>query len=137
MDAVPLRWVERSKPLAAVAVAASGACARALAKRILAGPFPSTLQGVAGVDVLVFQGELAALPWVDGVVYLGQPTGTSLLLPTTHGPDIPEALLVKALARLGVEGPAAILLHPTRIIPMTSSRAVDAGMLGMWLERAP
>ena len=69
------------------AVVASGAVAKALGRRLveLDDAALRPLAAVAGNDLIVVLGEAAALPWADGVVYLGRDeSAPDLLLLRPH-----------------------------------------------------
>jgi hypothetical protein len=125
--------------LPALAVAGVGPVALALARRVLAEQEVALARwsGVAGPGVLVLLGEAAALPWVDGVVYLGRDAeAPSLLLPCTLAPDVAPALLDRALvtrARAGT--PLAVLPRSGHLVPVGAARPVSRETLGAWLAR--
>jgi hypothetical protein len=128
-------WAPRDEPLAPRAVAAAGPAARTLARRLLAEPDEAlgALRGVAGEDVLVLLGEAEALPWADGVLYLGRdPRAPGLLLPTALAPDVPPDLLERALT---ARHPAPLAVLPPRIVPVGAARPVARARLAAWLDR--
>jgi hypothetical protein len=136
---LPLRWHVREPPLEAVAAAATGPTARALVRRLLAlAPERlASLRGVAGRDVVLVVGEESALPWVDGVQYLGRDPGApALLLPTTLRPAVPLALVERAvmLRRKTAPAPAALLLDPPLLVTLDDARTVDRPALEQWLR---
>jgi hypothetical protein len=135
---IPLGWTPRHPPLSARAVVASGAAARALGRRVaeLHDDAMRTLTAVAGDDVLVVLGDSSALPWIDGVTYLGRDEAApDLLLPTAVAPTIPVAVLETAVRRLVLwAAPVAVLPAPARLIPCGAARAIDRGRLAAWLE---
>jgi hypothetical protein len=143
-DRIRVAWTPRDAPLAARAVAAFGAPARALAGRLAAlddaalGALAAVAGGAAR-DVLVVLGEAAALPWVDGVVYLGRDDAApELLLPTALAPSVPPGVLAVAIrairAAVSVPGPIAVLAAPPRLVPCGVARAIDRGRLAAWRE---
>src|SRR5580658_513361 len=92
----------RAKILDPVAVAGVGRPARALANRLLhlTDAQLRELRGAAGEDLLVVLGETSALPWADGVAYLGRdPDAPRLLVPTMVRPDISSRSCASATAR--------------------------------------
>ena len=97
-----VRWRARSEPLQAVAVAAIGRSAAALA-RTLALRDVAHLDGLShtwGNSHLLIVGSAASLPWADGVIYLGaEPTTPRLLIPTCQEPDLPLPLFERTLRR--------------------------------------
>lgn len=128
----------RPEPLAPRGVIASGDVALALARRALA----RGLEGLRGVAspagaprLLVLLGE--ALPWADGVTYLGcEPEAPRVHLPTTHrfvspsGTPLGAALIEGALAHGPVPGPWAIA--PGVLVGLEAARAIDRDRLEAW-----
>lgn len=144
---LPVAWGPRRVPLEPVGVAVRGEAARALARRLVAridrGPEDSLekLSGVAGPDLLILLGDPAALPWVEGAVYLGRDPGApSLLLPTTREPSVPVDLLERALAgraaRFQAAPPLAVLLDPPLLASTLEARPLVRERLRAWLEPA-
>ena len=126
-------WIEREPPLAPVGMLAEGAVARALADRLLALTSPSlaALSGVVTDDRIFVVGS--ELPWVDGATYFGRPQlGGALLLPTTRGPNVPDALFVRALARQGVPRRAAVWGEPLHAMSLEALDAIDRAALDAW-----
>lgn len=126
-------WRERAEPLAAGGALATGAAARRLAERVLArlgepgrpvdGDGPA---GVAGDGLLVLLGP--DLPWVDGVTWIAQePTARGLWLPTRVEPDVPAALLLRAVG-------APALVAPGLRVSLGAARRVDRAVLEAWLR---
>lgn len=145
-DRIRVAWTPRDAPLVARAVAAVGAAARSLADRLaalddaalgalaaVAGRGPA---GDPGREVVVVLGEPAALPWVDGVVYLGRDDDApDLLLPTALAPSVPPGVLALAVrAAVSRPGPVAVLAAPPRLVPCGVARAIDRGRLAAWRE---
>lgn len=132
MNPVPaplrLAWRERAQPLAPVAVAALGPVAVALLRRLRRVPAEElgAFEGAAAAGALVVLGG-GALPWVDGVVYLGRDPGApSLLLPTAQGPTVPLGLLEQAIRRrVGGSWRVAVLLEPPRLAALGAPRSLD------------
>lgn len=126
-------------PLSALAVAAVGPVALALARRVLAaGEVARDLwRGVAGPGVLVLLGDTESLPWVEGVVYLGRdPAAPALLLPCTLAPEVAPALLERALvARAAGATPLAVLPRSAHLVPVGAARPVSRESLEAWLAR--
>jgi hypothetical protein len=141
-DRIRVTWTPRDAPLVARAVAAVGAPARSLAERLAAfddaalGALAAVAGEAAGDDLLVVLGEAAALPWVDGVVYLGRDDAApELLLPTALAPSVPPGVLAVAIrAALSVPGLIAVLAAPPRLVPCGVARAIDRGRLAAWRE---
>ena len=134
---IPVRWTPRDAPLPARAVVASGAAARALGRRVaeLDDDALRTLAAVAGEGVLAILGDPSALPWIDGVTYLGRDEAApDLLLPTAVAPTIPAAVLEAAIRKLVPRAtPVAVLPAPARLIPCGAARAIDRERLAAWL----
>lgn len=134
---IPVRWTPRSAPLAARAVVASGAAARVLGQRLVAlgDDVLRVLAAVAGDDVLVVLGDEPALPWIDGVTYLGHDEGApELLLPTALAPSVPAAVLEAAIRRVVPRSsPIAVLASPARLINCEAARAIDRDRLRAWI----
>lgn len=133
-----LAWVARAEPLAPRAVAGRGPIARALARRLLAldDERLGALRGVAGKDLLVAIGEPDALPWIDGVVYLGvDPAVPSLLLPTALTPTFPTLLYERALLASEIgPPPIAVLPEPPLVAPIGAARPIARAELEAWLR---
>jgi len=143
--AIALAWTARATPLTPRAVVATGAAARALGRRLaaLTDAALAPLAAVAGADALVVVGDPAALPWVDGVVYLGRDgAAPELLLPTTLAPTVAAPVVARAVAAwLGRRGaqvawPVALVPAPLAIIPCGAARAIERARLAAWLEAA-
>jgi hypothetical protein len=138
--ALPVRWRARATPLEPVAVAARGPVAAALARRLLARDDDALgrLRGVAGPGLLILLGPHDQLPWIDGVCYLGRAADApSLFLPTAIEPDVPEALLERALvARFARLVPLAVLTDPPMVAPVGQARPIARPLLSAWIEEA-
>lgn len=141
MSGLEVRFAPREPPLAPCAVVATGEAARALVARLRVRSDLRGLRGVAGEDAVVLLGEAEALPWVEGVRYLGRdPQAPGLLLPTTLAPELPPAVLLRALARLvgPPELPVAVLAGqpgPLRLVPLGGAMPLDAAALEAWEAR--
>ena len=137
--AIRINWTAREAALAPLAVAAQAEVSLLLAKRLLAFDDESLmkLKGVAGEQLLIIFGDEGSLPWVDGVTYLGRDeSAPSLLLPTTHQPDVPVALFERALLkRWQGAAPLAVLLSPPVVAPVSASRAIARAPLTAWLAK--
>jgi hypothetical protein len=126
-------------PLAPTCVWAEGPSAQALAARLLARSDEAlrTLRGAAAPGLLAVLGEAEALPWVDGVNYLGRdPEAPALLLPTLRAPDVHPALLERALLARASAGaaPLGVLLAPERLLPLGRARPLSRVALLAWAE---
>ena len=142
-EAEPLRigWVPRRLPLDPSAAFARGRAATALARRLLAldDAALAELRGVAGEGWLLVVGATDALPWADGVVYLGRDRDApALLVPTAWSPDVPVALLERALvARHAlVSPPLAVLAGPPACVGAGEARPLERARLDAWAGRA-
>lgn len=135
--ATGITWRLRATPLAPAGVAATGAVAVALGRRLLdaSDEALSALLDVAGRGVLVVLGESDALPWVDGVVYLGMDSrARSLLLPTTLEPAEPLELVERAIAaRFAGVSRMAVLPQQGIVVPVASARRIARDALERWL----
>jgi hypothetical protein len=129
-----------------VAVAGVGRPARALANRLLrlTDARLQELRGAAGGDLLVVLGETSALPWADGVAYLGRdPDAPRLLVPTMVRPDIALDVLERAIAGRAaalpsrLPSPWAMLLAPPRMFSVAHAAAIERDLLHAWLEAHP
>ena len=107
-EAIVVGWTERIVPLTPRAVVAKDALVAArLLRRVLEYP-DAALSAWAGVvaapsgavALFALRPDAPALPWVDGVIYLGHDPAApnaALFLPTTLQPTVPAALLHRAL----------------------------------------
>jgi hypothetical protein len=120
-------------------VAAAGPAARALAHRLAAldDAALGALAAVAGRDLIVVLGDAAALPWIDGVVYLGRDDAApDLLLPTALAPTVPARVLATAVCWAAGPAPIAVLPSPSTLVPCGLARAIDRGRLTAWRREA-
>lgn len=104
-----IAWTTPALPLPAVAVAGRDEVGEALARRC-AGRDEVTIHCSDRWTVVVAEPE--ELPWIDGVVYLGELPGvTRLLVPVHTVPTIPPDVLQAAVRRAtgGAGGKAALL----------------------------
>ena len=133
-----VQWQPRLEPLPAQAAVAGGETARMLARRLLlqVDHLSAGLELVTSPGWLVLLGKTEALPWVDGVRYLGREAHEPrLYLPTTHEPSLPVEWIAGALAqRYSVDGPFA-LTETLEIIPLGRARALHSAALNDWLTR--
>jgi hypothetical protein len=137
-DLLPVSWLPREIPLTPRAVAAGGASAYALARRLLGRSDEALLRlsGVAGEGLIVVLGPAEELPWVDGVSYLGQePKAPGLLLPTNLAPDAPLPLVAGALLARGrgLVPPVAVLLSPPQLVGAGRARPLRRERVEAWL----
>ncbi len=148
----PVAFVPRAAPLAPRAAVARGEPARALAGRLLAladdelAALTAVVGEAAGAPVCVVLGPADALPWVDGVGYLGRDDAApGLLVPTAVAPDVAPALLERAVrARLGAAGLAASVVAVVvdepgaaiaALVPVGGARTIDRARLAAWHAR--
>lgn len=127
----------RAVPLEPCAVVAEGEVALRLAQR-LGREVGAPLRVVTSSTLLVALGPAEALPWVDGVRYLGAEAGCpSLLLPTTWETSVPVLLADRALRRTNQlpDGPLA-LLSLTRVVPLVSAAPLTHALLERFLRRS-
>lgn len=134
-------FAPREVALEPTCVVAFGGVARALARRLLSTDDDARLarlRGVASDDAIALLGDADALPFVDGVVYLGvEADVASLLLPTTQAPSVRARLLASALEERGVALPTALVprddaLH---VLPLGDARPVTRARLEAFCER--
>lgn len=131
---IAVEWGARDVPLVPEAVAATGASAEALVRRLLARDDLGALSGVATAEAVVVLGAAESLPWADGVVYLGRdPRAPALLVPTPREPTVPIALLEAALVRRFGPGPLAVIPTLRIAIPTASARPLTREALTRWL----
>jgi hypothetical protein len=135
-------FVPRADILDPIAVVALGRVAGALARRLLRlGDEPlHGLRGAAGDDVLLVLGATEALPWVDGVNYLGRdPAAPRLLLPTMLRPAIAADVFERAIERHVGRLPSPwALLHDARLVfSAAHAGPIDRDVLGRWAEAHP
>lgn len=130
-----LSWALREPPLAPCAVLAIGDAALALAERLLAEPVAArqALASPAGGPPRLFVvGD--ALPWVDGVQWLGvDPDAKGLYLPTTQLPSPPPALLADAVRR--TTGLPAVVV-PGQIVAAVRLAPLERHRLAAWRSAA-
>lgn len=124
------QWIRREPPLAPSAVLARGEAAAALVRSMRALPLDtlSELRAVVGAELIIVSGTGEALPWADGVVYLGiDPKAPALRMPTWLMPTLPVALLERAiLARLDLAPPVACVGDELFSLAMATTIPVDA-----------
>ncbi|MCK6546889.1 hypothetical protein L6R52_13655 [Myxococcota bacterium] len=140
---IAITWTAREPPLVATGVFARGRSASQLADRLLtrSDDALARLRGVAGPGVLVVLGDTDALPWADGVTYLGRDPGApDLVLPTALAPSAPAPLFERALAReLDAHGTIAVVPSSAGlvVVPIAAARTVSRAVLTAWRAGAP
>lgn len=110
-----IEWAPRPEPLVAVAVCAFGPVSgRLAAATVGASARNPSLATAVGDNALLVLGEADALPWVDGVAYLGDVGG--VLMPCVSQP-LDEVMAVRAARALGAQGQVVAVLpnHLLRI----------------------
>jgi hypothetical protein len=142
MPAVNISFVPRAGSLDPAAVVATGPAARALAQRLvrLSDAALAALRGVSGDGLIALIGDAEALPWVDGVAYLGRDAGAPrLLLPTTLRPVVALDVFERAVVRHagGLAGPWAVLTSPPRVIPLGEALPIERACILRWLGAPP
>jgi hypothetical protein len=119
-------------------VAAQGEAARRLARRLLRleDSQLAQLRGVCAKDALLILGSAESLPWSPGVMYLGhEKEAALLLLPTTHSPNVPAALLEKALLSRfpALQPPFVVLPGSRQVLSTRGAQAIERAPLQAWL----
>ena len=122
MKSTRIQWRRREVPLTPEAAVGVGPSAVSLAKRILQRNI-TTLQGVAGDNLLLVVGPPDTIPWVDGLVWLGRdPLAPALLLPTTQTPTVHPALL------------ANYAQEPSALVPTLGLQISLKNLRALWPE---
>jgi hypothetical protein len=139
---VDITFVPRADSLDPVSVVAMGPVARVLARRLLrlSDAGLAALRGVAGDGLIALIGDPAALPWADGVVYLGRDAGAPrLLMPTTLRPTVAPDVFERAIARhTGTQaGPWAVLPAPPLVISLADALPVERACVRRFLGIPP
>lgn len=134
-----LGWRERPEPLPPRAALGLGAVAARLGARLerASDEELARLEGAAGAGALVVLGEASALPWVEGVIYLGRdPRAPGLLLPTALEPTVHPALLERAARRREAPDGASVALlpEPARQIVVAAPRRLERRLLAALLR---
>lgn len=132
----------RSDILDPLAVVGVGPVARALADRLLRLTDDQLLglRGLVGDDLLLVLGQTEALPWVDGVEYLGRDPGAPrLLIPAMLRPVVALDVFERAIARHAstIASPWAVLVSPARLISVADARPIERRLLEAWLGAKP
>jgi len=134
---IGIRWAPREVPLRPLAAAARGPAATRVVQRLLMRDDKelAELSGVAAADLVVVLGAQAALPWADGIMYLGRdPDAAELLLPTAQRPNVPAPLLSKALLSGEVCPPVAVLVDPPALVCVAQALPLSRRALEAWLD---
>ena len=134
-----INWHAREIPLSPCAVATRDEATHILARRLLLrdDEFLSKFKGVAGEKILIILGEAGVLPWADGALYLGRDSDApSLLLPTTLAPDVPLALLERALRLRFADSPLPLAVLPqwNLILPCGAAQIIARRELEKFVE---
>lgn len=129
-------WIAREPPLRPTAVLARESARTALLERLCRcddGAL-AQLSGVVSPELVVLCGASDALPWVDGAVWLGTDAAApALRLPTTTKPDLPAALLERAVLARTSGRLAAIV--PGTIVALDEARPLARAVLERWRAR--
>jgi hypothetical protein len=137
MAVIDVAWQSRDEPLEPSAVLVHGSASRRLAEHLLEADDERFvgLRGVSATGLIVLLGEASALPWIEGVEYLGRDArAPSLLVPTTRMPSVPLPLFERAvLSRTGRAAPIAV----TRefVASVAAARPLARSQLARWIER--
>lgn len=137
---VDVTWSVREYSLVPQAVAACGVqLSRALANRLMKRQLSDLqkLQCVAGNGVFLVLGDELEIPWLDGVVYLGQERHTTIYVPTILQPSVPISLLERALlaAHPTLKPPIAVLPTVSIIVSLSKPFIPDYEKLESCLEK--
>jgi hypothetical protein len=137
-------WQLRDERLPAGAALAWGQTAVDLIDRLLVRSDAelSRLSGIVFQRGVLILGDECDLPWVDGILYLGRDDAApSLLLPTALRPDVPVALLERAVQR-ATSAPEhrhhqrwAISVTPPLLLAAANARRVGRAELSAAQER--
>ncbi|MCA9520162.1 MAG: hypothetical protein KC609_04295 [Myxococcales bacterium] len=135
MTRLVLEWKPRPDPLAPLAALAEGDVTPRLRARLsrFGDEALTHVAGAQGDDWLCVIAERPRLPWVEGIQYLGRdPDASALLLPTTHRPNIPVALLQRILIHRFSQSlpPLALCIQSERVLALGCAVAIERG----WLE---
>lgn len=135
---IDVRWSVRAEPAVPSAVVGRGAAARRLGARLMsAGTGWRGLvgSGRAQDDLLLVFADSRDLPWVDGLTWLAaDPAAPALWVDTRFAPDLPWALVARAVRRV-VPGAVAWLRDPDLLVPLGAADRIDPAALGAWLTR--
>lgn len=135
---IGIRWSARAEPLRPLAAAARGTAAERVVRRLLTRNDEqlAQLSGVAAEGLVLIVGPQAALPWTDGIMYLGRdPQAAELLLPTAQRPNVPVAMLSRALLSARIVPPLAVLLNPPALVCLAQALPLSRRALEAWLPR--
>lgn len=118
---IPFGWTPLPSPLAVVGVVGLGPLAAPLLARAEGTP----LRVVEGPDITVLLGPADDLPFLDGVIYLGQnPRAPGLFHPPMIVPDVEPSLVLAALGRsLSVAAPLACLPWQRLVVSLAHAAA--------------
>lgn len=135
LASVKVRFAPREPPLApAAALWTDGGVDTALRRlEAMVAARRHRLEGVLTARALLVLGKREDLPWAPEVTYLGvDPDAPSLLVPTALAPDVPVALLERAvLRRAGASAEAqrtagvklwAVSITPSLLVPVSVAR---------------
>jgi len=130
-DQMIVPWRPRDLPLAPCACVGLEIVVSDLAKCLLqfSDGRLAELRGCHAPGALALVGNEAALPWTEGVVYLGRdPDVPDFLVPTNQRPAVPFPLLAEALrSNLSGSGPWALIpqTHGFLMIDLSHAREME------------
>lgn len=133
-------WSPRDNPLAPLGVAA---CSAALSTEMIIKLLKkedselAKLQCVAGSGVIFILADENDLPWLDGVVYLGQERNSTIYIPTNLNVSVPLPLLERALlvANPNLLPPIAVLPSVARVLSLAKPFIPNREKLHSLLEK--
>lgn len=108
-----------------------------LALRYAERPDPR-LEGAVDEDRLILLGPTEALPWAEGVIYLGKPDDApQLRVPTGLRMAFPDALFGAAVRRADAQGlpPWLVFGSPLRVVSLAAAGPLDPDRLRAWVDR--
>jgi len=123
--AIDWRWIVRSEAPAPLAAVAWAEAARKLLARLfeIQPDVQARLAVSASRDVIIVTGSTADLPWVEGLEYAAPCVEAGdLWLPTVQQPDVPAALLSRALQKQHRRTPLLLWPSPAAVVPLDRQR---------------
>ncbi|WP_369935287.1 hypothetical protein [Xanthomonas tesorieronis] len=113
-------WRDDPAPPPPQGVVGMGELARRLLDNAARSQTPDALMATASDTLLVVTGPAAALPWLDGVLYIApRPEAPALWLPTAQRPNAALDLLERAVARRHPGPPWLLLPAPAALVPLS------------------
>lgn len=137
---IDIIWSPREDPLVPLAVAAcSAVLSRDTTLKLLKREDSelAKLQCIAGSGVLFILADENELPWLDGVVYLGQERNSTIYIPTNLQASAPLPLLERALlaANPNLMAPIAVLSSVGRVLSLAKPFIPNREKLRSLLEK--